>query len=50
MTRTLLAALLCAVVLAGCGRVGHPVRRVPAPVAEPAPEAEADEQEEEEQP
>ncbi len=48
MTRTLLAALLCAVVLAGCGRVGHPVRRAPAPVAQPAPDA--DEQEEEEQP
>ena len=48
MMRRLLAGLLCALALAACGRVGHPVRRAPAPVAQSAPEA--DEQEEEEQP
>ncbi len=48
MTRILLAALLCAVTLAACGRLGEPVRRAPAPVEQPAPAA--DEPEEEEQP
>ncbi len=45
MTRALLAGLLCVLTLAACGRLGEPVRRLPAPVAQPAPEA--DEQEEE---
>ncbi len=48
MTRTLLAGLLCALALAACGRVGHPLRSPPVPVAPSA--AEAAEQEEEQQP
>ncbi len=44
MTRALLAGLLCALALAACGRVGAPVRRVPAPAAQPAPEAEEEEE------
>ncbi len=48
MTRTLLAGLLCALALAACGRVGHPVRSLPA--AGPPSAAEAAEEEEEEQP
>ena len=48
MTRTLLAGLLCALALAACGRVGHPVRSLPAPVAPST--AAAEEQEEEQQP
>ncbi len=45
MTRALLAGLLCALTISACGRVGEPLRHVPAPVAQP--EAEADEQDEE---
>ncbi len=48
MTRTWLAGLLCALALAACGRVGHPVRSLPAPVAPST--ADAAEQEEEEEP
>ncbi len=45
MTRALLAGLLCVLTLAACGRLGHPVRRLPAPVAQPAPEADEPEEE-----
>ena len=49
MTRALILVILLASLL-GCGRVGAPVRRQPAPEPSAAPAAETEDDEKEKQP